>query len=511
MMLQFTLNLLHEVMKTIIEASIIVIVVIFLFLGSLRTVIIPVVTIPLSLVGVCMIMLMLGYSINILTSLAMVLAIGMVVDDAIVVVENIYRYIEEGGVTPFQAAIRGAREIATPVISMTITLAAVYAPIGLMGGITGGLFKEFAFTLASVVILSGIIALTLSPMMRSKVLTAKIGADPFVHYVDEKFAKLRVVYQTYLHEVLNHRPVIIVMAIIILTSCYFLYTNSQQELAPDEDQGTLFIMAAAPGYANRNYVEKYSQQFNPIFAGFPCLSDYFIVNGVGGQVNSVIAGCIMKPWDQRDVTQQEIMQPLQKKLYNVAGLRTIAYPLPSLPVGGSPLAIQFVLTSIRPLSQLYGFAEKLVAEARKSGIFIILTNSLTIDKPQLKIIINRSKAAQLGISMQEVGNALAAAFGKGYVNRFSLKGNSYKVIPEVGREFRFNVDDMKLIQVATADGKLIPLSTIATGKLKTTPNSMTRFQQLNSITLSGIWCQVIPLQMDCIFYKKKQKPFCRVM
>ena len=257
-----------DVLRTILEASIIVIVVIFLFLGSLRTVIIPIVTIPLSLIGVLGIMLILGYSINVLTLLALVLAIGMVVDDAIVVVENIYRHIEEG-IAPVQAAINGAREIAVPIISMTITLAAVYAPIGLMGGMTGALFTEFAFTLASSVILSGVIALTLSPMMCSKLLTVDIGHSKLVRYIDTTFDKLRTFYQGKLHSVLNYRPVTLVFAGIVLVSCVFLYITSQQELAPEEDQGVLFIMATPPEYSNLNYVETYTNKMNSLFKDYP--------------------------------------------------------------------------------------------------------------------------------------------------------------------------------------------------------------------------------------------------
>ena len=253
-----------DVIKTIVEASIIVIMVIFLFLGSLRTVVIPIVTIPLSLIGVLGIMLLLGYSINVLTLLALVLAIGMVVDDAIVVVENVYRHIEEG-IAPIQAAINGAREIAMPIISMTITLAAVYAPIGLMGGLTGALFTEFAFTLASSVILSGVIALTLSPMMCSKLLTVDIGKSKIVHYIDTTFERLKNFYQRRLHSVLNYRPVTLVFAGIVLVSCVFLYTTSQQELAPEEDQGVLFVIGTPPQYANLNYVETYTNKMNKLY------------------------------------------------------------------------------------------------------------------------------------------------------------------------------------------------------------------------------------------------------
>ena len=281
-----------EVMHTIIEATIIVILVIFLFLGSFRSVIIPVVTIPLSLVGVCSFMLMLGYSINLLTLLAMVLAIGMVVDDAIVVVENVHRHIEEG-LSPFEAALKGAREIALPVISMTLTLAAVYAPIGFMSGVTGALFKEFAFTLAGAVVVSGIIALTLSPMMCSRVLTAEQNENKFVRSLDRMFDKCKNYYQEKLHNSLNYRSVTIVFAAVVLISCYFLYINTQQELAPDEDQSVLFVSSTAPQYANIDYVTKFTEQFNQIFKSFPETENYFVVNGMG-EVNNVNCWCYAK-------------------------------------------------------------------------------------------------------------------------------------------------------------------------------------------------------------------------
>ncbi len=471
----------NEVLRTIIEASIIVIVVIFLFLGSLRTVIIPIVTIPLSLIGVLGVMLILGYSINVLTLLALVLAIGMVVDDAIVVVENIYRHIE-AGIAPIQAAITGAREIAVPIISMTITLAAVYAPIGLMGGMTGALFTEFAFTLASSVIISGIIALTLSPMMCSKLLTVDIGKSRIVHYIDTTFDRLKNFYQIRLHNVLNYRPVTVIFAIIILVSCVFLYITSQQELAPEEDQGVLFVMASAPQYANLDYTQAYTNQINQIYGGFPSISDYFTINFPG----SAMSGVIMKPWDQRSQSQRELNTQLQPKLKSsIAGLRSIVYPLPSLPVGGSPLQIQFNLNTIEPFEFLYPYAVQMEQAAQKSGLFIILNSSLSYDKPQIHLEINRDKAAQMGVSMANIGNTLAIALGGKSINQFNMEGRSYDVIPQLGQQFRFNPESLNQLYINTPSG-LVPLSTLITVKEETKPNALTAFQQLNSATLSGM-------------------------
>ncbi len=472
----------NDVLKTIIEASIIVIVVIFLFLGSLRTVLIPIVTIPLSLVGVLGIMLMLGYSINVLTLLALVLAIGMVVDDAIVVVENIYRHIEEG-IAPYQAAINGAREIAIPIISMTITLAAVYAPIGLMGGMTGALFTEFAFTLASSVILSGVIALTLSPMMGSKLLTLDIGKSKLVHFIDTRFDKLKNFYSRRLHSVLNYRPVTLVFAGIILVSCVFLYATSQQELAPEEDQGVLFVATSAPQYANLNYVETYTNQMNKIFSSFPSVSDYFTINFS----NSAMSGVIMKPWEERSQSQRQLNTELQPRLKNeIAGVRAIVYPLPSLPVGGSPLQIQFALNTIQPFDFLYPYALKLEQAAQKSGLFIIINSSLSYDKPQVELEIDRDKAAQMGINMASIGNALSINLAGNSLNKFNMEGHSYDVITQMGQQFRMNPSSLKQIYLNTISGQMVPLSTFVTMRETVKPNALTTFQQLNSATLSGM-------------------------
>lgn len=471
----------EEVLKTIVAASLIVIVVIFLFLGSLRTVVIPIVTIPLSLIGVLGVMLMLGYSLNLLTLLALVLAIGMVVDDAIVVVENIYRHIEEG-IAPIQAALNGAREIAMPIISMTITLAAVYAPIGLMGGMTGALFTEFAFTLASAVILSGIIALTLSPMMCSKLLTLDIGRNKLVHFIDHTFEKLKNFYQRRLHSVLNYRPVTLVFVAIILVSCIFLFTTAQQELAPAEDQGVLFMMATPPQYANLNYVETYTNKISVILKTFPAVSDYFIIN----QPTMAIGGAIMQPWNERSQSQQQLNNELQPRLNSIAGLRAVVYPLPSLPVGGNPLEIQFSLNTIEPFEFLYPYAVKVEQAAQKSGLFLMINSSLSFDKPQIHLEVNRDKAAEMGINMANIGNSLATALSGNAINQFNLAGRSYDVIPQVGQQFRFNPNSLNQIYLNTSNGGLVPLSTIVSIKESVKPNSLTAFQQLNSATLSGM-------------------------
>ncbi len=481
---QYIRSSIHEVVMTIIEASLIVILVIYAFLGSLRTVIIPVITIPLSLVGVCAFMLFLGYSINLLTLLAMVLAIGMVVDDAIVVVENIYRHIEEGQ-SPLDSALLGAREIAMPVISMTITLAAVYAPIGFMTGITGALFTEFAFTLAGAVIISGVVALSLSPMMCSKVLSAHLSQDRYVHFIDAKFNRLREIYQAYLREVLDARKLTLSIAALILVSCYFLYASSTKELAPTEDQSVLFTSMSAPSYANIDYLERFSQQIDEIFKKTPEMQDYFLIKGMGA-ANSGFGGMILKPWDQRKKSQEEVLAGLEPQLNEIAGLQIYAFPLPALPSSGHGLPIDFELTSIGDFKDLFKVAEQLKIAAQNSGLFIFVSNSLQFDTPQYVFHFDRNKAAVLGVSMADVAQQLAGALGENYVNRFNLQGRSYKVIQQLERASRDNPDIINQLQLKTQSGELIPLSAIVSVTREAQPNSLTRFQQLNSAAIVGM-------------------------
>jgi multidrug efflux pump len=494
---------LHEVIRTIAEATIIVIVVIYLFLGAFRSVLIPVITIPLSLIGVCSLMLALGYSINLLTLLAMVLAIGLVVDDAIVVVENIHRHIEEG-MNPFDASLKGAREIGGPIIAMTITLAAVYSPIGFMGGLTGALFKEFAFTLASAVIISGVIALTLSPMMCSRVLTSELSDGRFVRFLDNLFERLKVYYQKRLHGVLNFRPVTVVFSIIILTSCVFLFMYTPQELAPDEDQSVLFAQSTAPEYANLDYVTAFTNELGKIFTSFDETQGYFIINGASG-VNTAIGGIILKPWDERKLTQQKLNPKVQEKVRNVAGLMTVVFPLPSLPIGGSGLPLQFVINSTVDYSVLYQVSEDILREAKQSGLFLYVDNSLRFDKSELQVNIDRNIAGQLGISMQDIGTALATSLGGNNVTLFSMEGQSYDVIPQVIRRLRLNPQQIANIYVKTQSGSLVPLSTIVRITSKVKPNSLSEFQQLNSATLSAIMVPGKTMGEAIEFFKQQAK------
>ena len=469
----------NEVVMTIAEAACIVVVVIFLFLGSIRSVFIPIVTIPLSLIGVCTLMLFLGYSINLLTLLAFVLAIGLVVDDAIVVVENIHRHIEEGE-TPFNAAIIGAREIAIPIIAMTITLAAVYAPIGFMEGLTGVLFKEFAFTLASAVIISGIIALTLSPMMCSKILSQEISNGQFVRFLDHNFNRLKIRYKQTLHSLLDTRLVILFFATVVLLMLPYLYNHTAQETAPEEDQGFFFVIGTAPQYATINYIEAYTKPFDKIYKSFPERDHYFTINS--GQPMS---GLVLKPWDKRS-NQFAMKQPLQEKLDGIAGLKAFAMIPPPLPGGGNGTPIQFVIKTTNDFQSLLDVSSKLIDKARRSGLFIYLDNSLKFNQPEMILQINRAKASDLGLNMQDIGSSLTSALSGGYVNFFNLQGRSYQVIPQLDRRFRLNPDQISQIYIRSASGMMVPLSTVVTPMPITRPNSVAHFQQLNSATIQGV-------------------------
>jgi hydrophobe/amphiphile efflux-1 (HAE1) family protein len=470
-----------EVIRTIVEAAVIVIIVIFLFLGNIRSTIIPIVTIPLSLVGVLFMILVLGYSINLLTLLAMVLAIGLVVDDAIVVVENIYRHIEEGD-PPFEAALKGARDIAGPVISMTLTLAAVYAPIGFVSGLTGALFREFAFTLASSVIISGVVALTLSPMMSSKLLKAG-HQGRFADLVDRVFSGLRRGYERRLDRVLNYRPVIVMVAAVVFGSCVFLYDTTQKELAPTEDQGVAFMITKAPQYANLDYLESFVAELQKVFEKFPEYANSFAINGTG-TVNQGFAGMLLKPWSERKRGQAAVLTELQGKIAGVPGIQTFAFAVPSLP-GSSGPAVQFVIKTTSDYQTLARVLGQLEAAARTSGVFIFVDSDLKFDNPQVEVKIDHAKANELGITMQSIGTALSTMFGGNFTNFFNLYGRSYQVIPQAPRDFRLTPEMIDRIYVRTTKGTLVPLSTVATISQSVQPNALTTFQQLNSATIQA--------------------------
>ena len=472
-----------EVVKTLGEAVLIVIVVVFLFLGAFRSVLIPVITIPLSMIGVLFFMQLMGYSINLLTLLAMVLAIGLVVDDAIVVVENIHRHIEEGK-TPFDAAIEGAREIAVPVISMTITLAAVYAPIGFLEGLTGALFREFALTLAGAVIISGVVALTLSPMMCSKLLRHEENPSGLAHKLDMIFERLKRRYQSALHGTLNTRPVVVVFALIVMALIPVLLMMTKSELAPDEDQGIVFLMAKAPQPTNLDYLNAYTDEFVEIFKSFPEYYSSFQINGFDG-VQAGIGGFLLKPWDERERTQMELLQEVQGKLDRIPGLQIFGFNLPSLPGTGEGLPFQFVVNTPNDYESLLQVTERIKQRAEASGKFAFLNVDLAFDKPEVVVDIDRQKAAQMGVSMEDLGSTLALLLGEGEINRFTIDGRSYKVIAQVERPYRDNPDWLNNYYVKSESGAMVPLSTLITVHDTARPTKLKQFQQLNSAIIEG--------------------------
>ena len=458
---EFVHSAINEVIRSLAEALVIVTLVVFIFLGSMRASIIPTVAIPLSLVGTLIILLALGYSINLLTLLALVLAIGLVVDDAIIVVENVSRHLEEG-MTPMDAAIQAARELGGPIIAMTVVLAAVYVPIGFQSGLTGALFAEFAFALVGAVTISGIVALTLSPMLCSRLLKAP---DPerggwearLTLFIDRQFHRLRGSYERWLHGSLNTLPVTLVFAAIVLVSIYFLFASAKTELAPTEDQGVVITQSVAAPNATLQQRQMYSRQVYNIFASHPETEHVFQLD-VPGQS---IAGMVTKPWDQRTQTTNTLQPIIQQEVGKVAGVRIAAFQPPALP-GSFGLPIQFVIVTTEPFERLNTVAQQFLQQSLASGMFIFLDCDLKIDNPQSNVIIDRDKTAQLGLRMSDVGSSLSALLGGGFVNYFSMSGRSYKVIPQVQQRYRLNPQQLLDYYIRTADGTLVPLSTIAT-------------------------------------------------
>jgi multidrug efflux pump len=437
----------------------------------------------LSMLGGAAIMALFGFSVNLLTLLAMVLAIGLVVDDAIVVVENIHRHIEEGK-TPFDAAIEGAREIAVPVISMTITLAAVYAPIGFLEGLTGALFKEFALTLAGAVIISGIVALTLSPMMCAKLLRHEENPSGLAHRLDMIFDRLKTRYQKALHGTLNTRPVVIVFGLIVMALIPVLLSFTQSELAPEEDQGIVFMMTQSPQPTNLDYINGYTDQFVEIFKTFPEYYSSFQINGFNG-VQSGIGGFLLQPWNERERTQMEILPEVQAKLNQIPGLQIFGFNLPSLPGTGEGLPFQFVINTPNDYESLLQVAERVKARAQESGKFAFLDIDLAFDKPEIVVDIDREKAAQMGVSMEDLGSTLSSLLGEGEINRFTIDGRSYKVIAQVERAYRDNPGWLDSYYVRSESGQMVPLGTLISISDRARPTRLNQFQQLNSVIIQG--------------------------
>jgi multidrug efflux pump len=475
----------HEVAGTLIEALIIVMCVIFAFLGSPRSVLIPVVAIPLSLIGTLAIMLALGFSINLLTLLALVLAIGLVVDDAIIVVENVNRHLEDGS-PPVAAAMQAARELASPIVAMTVVLLAVYIPIGFQGGLTGALFTEFAFTLAGAVTVSAVIALTLSPMMCSRLLHPQ-RADRqnwetrIVKFIDTRFDRFRAGYQKRLERSLHYTPVTALFVVIIMVSIFLLYRSSRSELAPQEDQG--FVLAQ-PTYAPDSTLQRkilYGDQTFDVLKAEPGVLSIFQIDSPGQS----FIGVPLVPRNERKLGSTEIQRDLQQKLNRLPAQKFAVFQQPSLP-GAFGLPVQFAIKTTESAARLDDVSKAFLETVQKSGMFMFIDTDLRIDAPQSVIEIDRDKAAQLGLTMSQVGASLGSLLGGGYVNYFSMQTRSYKVIPQVDRISRLNPDQLLNYPIATINGIPVPLSTIATIRHETVPETLNHFQQLNAATLAGV-------------------------
>ena len=481
---EFIEESIHEVFTTLAEAVLIVLTVILVTLGSVRAAIIPAIALPLSLVGGAFLMLLMGFSINLLTLLAMVLAIGLVVDDAIVVAENIHRHIEKGK-TPLEASILGARQLTMPIIAMTTTLVAVYAPIGFMGGLVGTLFTEFAFALAGAVIISGIIALTLSPMLCSRVFTGgKPG--PFESAVEVFFNRLSDSYRKVLHRCLDYVSVIVIFGIATLVSIYAMFEMSQTELAPVEDQSIIFMQATGPQVANVNYSEKNARKIIGIFDSISEYKESFMILGFNNSRNVVFGGFKMSQAHERDRSQWDVQGELQGKLFGVTGFQVSAFPRPSLPSPGRGLPIQFVLMAPFDDLELNLATEEILSRAMQSGKFMFLQKSVEFNRPQTIIDIDRDRAGILGIEMESLGTDLATLLGGNHINWFNLQGRSYKVIPQVENLYRANSKMLADYHVRTSSGDLVPLSSVASFRDIIEPSERLQFQQRNAITLQGV-------------------------
>jgi multidrug efflux pump len=477
----------NEVLHTLTETLVIVIVVIFLFLGSFRSVLIPVVAIPISLIGAVFLMLVAGFTINLLTLLAIVLSVGLVVDDAIVMVENVERHLEMGK-TPFQAAKDAARELVGPIIAMTITLAAVYAPIGIQGGLTGALFREFAFTLAGAVVVSGIVALTLSPMMGSKLLRAGASHKGLPGIVNRTFEKVRGVYTRLLGGTLQYRPVVLTVWAVVAVLMIPFYMFSMRELAPAEDQGVVFgVIQAAPN-ATIDQTNLFTKQVYDVYHSFPENGSTFQITTPNGG----FGGMVTKPWSQRTKTTQQLLVESTGPLSKIAGVRVIPLTPPPLPGGGN-FPVDFVIASAAEPQQVSALAEQIVQKAMAKGIFIFADTDVKFDQPQTEVVFDRDKLRSQGVDLSQAGQDLSTMLGGNYVNRFSIQGRSYKVIPQVKRIERLTPDQLSQIYVKGSADKLVPLSTFATLKTTTEPRSLNKFQQLNAVRIQGVIPPPVPL------------------
>ncbi len=475
----------NEVIFTLAQAALIVVIVIFLFLGSFRSTLIPLVTIPLSIIGVLFYMQIMGYSINLLTLLAMVMAIGLLVDDAILVVENIYRHIGEG-LRPLHAALQGAREIAKPVIATTIVLCVVYAPIGLLGGLTGVLFKEFAFTLVGTIIISTIIALTLSPMMCSRLLKPTIANNAYARYVNNLFESMHLGYENLLASSLKTRSVTVIFIIGVVVMLVPMFMFTPNELAPEEDQGVIFVVSQAPDHSSIDYLNKYTAPYIDIFRKYE--NEYessFMANGFGGPTVS-FAGMLLKPWEDRSLSSMQMKPQIQMALNQQPGLQSFAFNPSPLPGASGNTAVEFILKTQQGYDHLYGVVQQVLNKARESGKFRFIKSDFNFSKPEIRVTIDRERAEYMGISMAEIGQTLGVILAEGYVSRFNLAGRSYKIIPQARGEERANADIVGQYYVYTDAGEQISLSSLVDIEYTSVPPELVQFQQQNAAKIDAV-------------------------
>jgi multidrug efflux pump len=474
----------HEVVKTLIDTLLIVMIVIFLFLGSVRSVIVPIVAIPISLIGALFLMQLFGFSLNLLTLLAIVLSVGLVVDDAIVVVENIERHIAEGQ-SRMQAALLGARELIGPIIAMTITLAAVYTPIALQGGLTGALFREFALTLAGAVFISGIVALVLSPMMSAYLLPPHHVEHGFKGWVDRTFDRLRDWYGKHLDRTLQARPAVYIVwaGISLLAGLMFLAIPklATKELAPKEDQGVIFGVITAPANATIDDTIRYADAAGKVFHDIPDTRFTFQITNP----SSGFGGMVLKPWGVRKTPTQDYLPIVQQKLSAIPAIQMFPIMPEALP-GSDNFPVSFIIASTADQERILEFAKDIFQKAMQAHVFQFGDIDTKIDQPQARIVIDHDKVSSMGLDMQKIGADLSASIGGNYVNWFNMEGLSYKVIPQIKRVDRLNPEQLDQIYVSGPNNQLIPLNTIAHTEHTTVARSLNRMQQLNAVTISGV-------------------------
>jgi multidrug efflux pump len=486
---QFIQSSLHEVLVDIAIALLAVIAVIYLFMGSWRALLVPALVIPIAMVGAGTILHALGYTINLLTLLAMVLAIGLVVDDAIIVVENVHRHIEHGS-TPLHAALHSAKELASPILVMATTLAAVFARLGFIGGLIGHLFAEFAFTIVATVALSLIVALTLAPMVSARILQAG-HAGRMAHLVDRVFSVLRGAYARTLTGSLRFWPVTVAFALLLTVGLYPLMTISKSELAPPANQGIVYVNGVAQPTATLEYMNAYDRYLTrAVFDQIPARTHSFAVNGVGigGMLlnNDVMAGVVLNPNRSSAITTQGVKDQIQQAVGKVPGLKLSAFGLPPLPGAAVGLPVQFVITSTGGgYHALDAVSTTLIAQAKASGLFSFVCKNLKYDNQITEIHIHRRLAASFGLTMADIGSNLETLLGGNYTNYFDMDGLSYRVVPQVPPALRANPSFLQSYYLKTKDGTELPLSTFVSLHARSAPAFLPQFQQLNAVFIEA--------------------------